>query len=78
MPKLTDDERRRVREWLLDSSRLRLDRFKVYPLGKPSEQDIEDVIAVLEWPEHTHWRSCLEQGASVVWGELAARRLRTI
>lgn len=65
-----DSWRDRVRKWLVNPYRLRLDRQHVYPLGKPSEQDIEDVLAVMEWPEYRHWQSSPEQGASVVWAEL--------
>ena len=65
----------KVRNWLLDPRRLSADKKRVFPLGKPCAQDIEDVIALLDWPENKHWHSNIEMGASVVWGELAMRRV---
>jgi hypothetical protein len=68
---------KRVRAWLLDRDRLRADKQKLYPLGKPSEQDILNILAVLDWPEYRHWHSNIETGASVMWCEMSIRRAKS-
>lgn len=54
-----------VREWLLDRERIRLSRSK----RVPSEQDVQDVLALLEWREHAHYLSsehAARMGASIL------------
>lgn len=65
-----------IREWLNDPERIR--SAKAYavapePGGRLSEQDIQDVLAVLSWPENAGYLKNTDSariGASVIRGRL--------
>lgn len=60
--------KRRARTWMLDPERIHMDRQKSYPLGKPSAQDVEDILAVMEWDTFIREsRYMPENVASRVW-----------
>lgn len=62
-----------IRAWLFDSERIRVSRSRKVP----SEQDIQDVLALLNWPEHEHYlenEHTARIGASVMLGYLELGR----
>jgi hypothetical protein len=62
---MTDAQRTIVQEWLTDKTRVRVSRDR----KMPDAQDVEDVCAILDWREHSHYLvndSALRMGASVV------------
>lgn len=65
---MTNETRRqRVRDWLMNKERIRQTRDRY----QPTEQDVEDVLALLDWPEYRQeYAETPEMGASILLTEL--------